>query len=222
DPVWFVKPLIDDTSNRLIGIFWMSPKQCERWANRLAAQAFIQDERQESYEWLLQCCLESCKIAPLTFVTDADPAMIAAISTDFKNIQCSHCEEHTWVKCFTSRSFTAGTQSTQRAKSENALIKKVVQSSFSLLEVQEALENRLEFEFINNHYSIWKASTLQYTQPFVVQTFFNSISLIISKYLTQPINDAHYKQKCQSVCYHAYKVPISEISLSDDDLFEPF
>ncbi|KAF0474619.1 protein far1-related sequence 5-like [Gigaspora margarita] len=27
---------------------------------------------------------------------------------------------------------------------------------------------------------------------------------------------------CQSVCYHAYKVLISEISLSDDDSFEPF
>ncbi|RHZ76963.1 hypothetical protein Glove_187g3 [Diversispora epigaea] len=39
NPEWFVKLLIDDTSNRLI-----------------AAQAIIQDERQESYEWLLQCC----------------------------------------------------------------------------------------------------------------------------------------------------------------------
>ncbi|RHZ88497.1 hypothetical protein Glove_22g195 [Diversispora epigaea] len=181
--------------------------------SRLAAQAFMQDERLESYEWLLRCCLEAYEIAPLTFVTDADPAMIAAISTifpethhiqclyhlyqnlpknlrsclgslyqeflkDFKNIQHSHCEsvferrsqglvekypagekyittmllnrKYTWVKCFTSRHFTAGTQSTQRVESENALIQKAVQSSFSLSQVQEAIENRLEFEFINN------------------------------------------------------------------------
>ncbi len=26
NPAWFVKPLIDDTSNRLVGIFWMSPE----------------------------------------------------------------------------------------------------------------------------------------------------------------------------------------------------
>jgi hypothetical protein len=32
DPAWFVKPLIDETSNRLIGIFWMSPEQRERWS----------------------------------------------------------------------------------------------------------------------------------------------------------------------------------------------
>jgi hypothetical protein len=33
DPAWFVKPLIDDTSNHLIGIFWMLPEQRERWSN---------------------------------------------------------------------------------------------------------------------------------------------------------------------------------------------
>ncbi|KAF0514369.1 protein far1-related sequence 5-like [Gigaspora margarita] len=92
--------------------------------------------------------------------------------------------KHTWVKCFMSWHFTAGTQSTQHVESENALIKKAVQSSFSLLEVQEVLEKHLEFE--------------------------------------SPIHDAHYKQMCQSVCYYAYKVQMSEISTSDDNSFEPF
>ena len=126
DPEWFVKPLIDDTSNRLIGVFWMSPEQRERWTkfydiiihdntartnkynyplslfilidnynkSRLAAQAFLQDEREESYEWLLRCCLEACEIAPLTFVTDADPAMIAAISTIFPETRHMQCLYH--------------------------------------------------------------------------------------------------------------------------------
>src|SRR5436190_12783835 len=130
--------------------------------------------------------------------------------------------KHTCVKCFTSRHFTAGTQSTQRVESENALIQKAVQSSFSLLQVQESLENRLEFESINNRYSIWKASTLQYTQPFIIQTFFSGIDDILKKHLTQPIHDAHYKQMCQSVCYRAHQVSFSEISVSDDDSFKPF
>ncbi len=97
-----------------------------------------------------------------------------------------------------------------------------MQSSFSLLQVQESLKNRLEFESINNRYSIWKASTLQYTQPFVIQTFFSSIDSIINKYLTQPIHDAYYKQMCQSVCYRAHQVQFSEILVSDDGSFEPF
>jgi MULE transposase domain len=318
DPAWFVRPLLDDTSNRLIGIFWMSPEQRERWykfhdiiihdntartnkynyplslfilidncnKSRLAAQAFMQDERQESYEWVLRCCLEACEIPPLTFVTDADPAMIAATSVvfpeanhmqclfhiyqnlpknlrsclgsslyqeflkDFREIQRSYCEDvferrtqglvekyaaggkyittmllnrkHTWVKCYTSRCFTAGTQSTQRVESENTLIQKAVQASFSLFQVQESIEHRLEFETINNRYSIWKASTLQYTKPFVIQAFFGDIDNIMKKYLTQPIHDAHYKQMCQSVCYRACQVPISEALTSDDNSFEPF
>ena len=59
--------------------------------SRLAAQAFLQDERQESYEWLFRSCLEACEIAPLTFVTDGDPAVISAISIVFpktRHIQC--------------------------------------------------------------------------------------------------------------------------------------
>ncbi|PKC50457.1 hypothetical protein RhiirA1_486327, partial [Rhizophagus irregularis] len=87
---------------------------------------------------------------------------------------------------------------------------------------QESIENRLEFELINNRYSIWKSSTLQYTQPFVIQTFFKDIDITMKKYLTQPIHNAHYKQMCQSVCYRTHQVPFSKISASDDDSFEPF
>ncbi|CAG8820019.1 3066_t:CDS:2, partial [Racocetra persica] len=158
-------------------------------------------------------------------IDDTSSTLYQDFLKDFKNIQRSYCEDvfekrieglfekyrpgeryitmlldrkHMWVKCFTSRCFTAGTQSTQRVESENALIQKVIQSSYSLLEVQEALENRLEFESINNRYSIWKTSTIQYTQPYIIQTFFTGIDYIIKKYLTQPICDAHYKQMCQS------------------------
>ncbi|GBC44785.2 hypothetical protein GLOIN_2v1485884 [Rhizophagus irregularis DAOM 181602=DAOM 197198] len=107
--------------------------------------------------------------------------------------------KHTWVKCFTLCHFTAGTQSTQR----------------------EAIENRLEFESINTRYSIWKTSTLQYTQPLIIQTFFSGIDSIMKKYLTQPIHDAHYKQMCQSVCYFMRQVSIAEAPTLDDDSFEP-
>ncbi|CAB4410748.1 unnamed protein product [Rhizophagus irregularis] len=65
------------------------------------------------------------------------------------------------VKCFTSRHFMMGIQSTQHVKSENTLIQKAIQSSFFLSQVQESIENWLEFEPINNCYSIWKSSTLQ-------------------------------------------------------------
>jgi len=89
------------------------------------------------------------------------------------------------------------------------------------LQVQDAIEYRFEFESINNRYSIWKISTLQYSQPLVVQTFFSNIDIAMKKYLTQPIHDAHYEQMCQSVCYFTHQVSIAEAPTSDDDLFEP-
>ncbi|CAB5195622.1 unnamed protein product [Rhizophagus irregularis] len=85
NPAWFVKPLLDDTIFILIDNYNKS---------RLAAQAFLQDERQESYEWLLRCCLEACEISPLTFVTDGDPAMIAAVSTVFPEAHHMQCLFH--------------------------------------------------------------------------------------------------------------------------------
>ncbi|RHZ76962.1 hypothetical protein Glove_187g5 [Diversispora epigaea] len=65
-------------------------------------------------------------------------------------------------------------------------------------------------------------STLQYSQPFIIQTFFNNINNLLKKYLTQPIHDIHHKQMCQSVCYRAFQISLVEISTSDDDSFEPF
>ncbi|EXX57044.1 hypothetical protein RirG_210580 [Rhizophagus irregularis DAOM 197198w] len=300
NPAWFVKLLLDDTSNRLISIFWMLPEQRERWIkfydiiihdntaktnkynyplslfilidnynkSRLAAQAFLQDERQESYEWLLRCCLEACKISLLTFVTDGDSAMIAAVSTvfpeahhmqclfhlyqnlpknlrsclgsslyqeflkDFRAVQRSHCEKvfeqrsQNLVEKYAAEERYISTvllnrKHTWRVESENALIKKAIQSSFFLLQAQEAIENRLEFESINTRYSIWKTSTLQYTQSLIIQTFFSGIDSIMKKYLTQPIHDAHYKQMCQSVCYFMHQVSIAEALTLDDDSFKP-
>ena len=62
--------------------------------SKLAAQAFLQDERQETYEWLFRCCLEACEIPPLTFVTDGDPAVIAAISIVFSETRHMQCLYH--------------------------------------------------------------------------------------------------------------------------------
>jgi hypothetical protein len=84
--------------------------------------------------------------------------------------------------------------------------------------VQDAIEYQFEFESINTRYSIWKTS-IQYSQPLVVQTFFSSIDIVMKKYLTQPIHDAHYKQMCQSVCYFMHQVLIAEAPTLDDDGF---
>ncbi|PKY53232.1 hypothetical protein RhiirA4_471330 [Rhizophagus irregularis] len=92
-----------------------------------------------------------------------------------------------------------------------------------LKNLRSCLGSSLYQEFIKDFMTIQcshcETSTLQYTQPFVIQTFFSGIDDIIKKYLTQPIHDAHYKQMYQSVCYYAYQISFSEISVSDDEPF---
>ncbi|CAG8458903.1 16845_t:CDS:2 [Cetraspora pellucida] len=184
DSQWFVKSLIDDTSSRLI-------EACE-----IPSLTFVTDvdpaiiatisivfpktRHMQCLYHLYQNLSKNLRLCLVTLYQD--------FLKDFKNIQHSYCED---VKCFTSRCFTAETQSTQHVESENALIQKVIQSNYSLLEVQEALENRLEFELINNHYSIWKTSTIQYIQSFVIQTFFTEFT---QKYTITDLSEKWYKK----------------------------
>ncbi|UZN98782.1 uncharacterized protein OCT59_000068 [Rhizophagus irregularis] len=137
---------------------------------------------------------------------------------DFRAVQRSHCE-----KVFEQRSqnLVEKYAAEERYISTVLLNRKHTWSSFFLLQAQEAIENRLEFESINTRYSIWKTSTLQYTQSLIIQTFFSGIDSIMKKYLTQPIHDAHYKQMCQSVCYFMHQVSIAEALTLDDDSFKP-
>ena len=45
--------------------------------SRLGAQAFLNDETQESYEWVLQQTLDVTGSQPRVILTDMDPAMTA-------------------------------------------------------------------------------------------------------------------------------------------------
>ncbi|EXX68482.1 hypothetical protein RirG_104790 [Rhizophagus irregularis DAOM 197198w] len=50
----------------------------------LLAQAFIQDETEESYLWLLKC-LKHTNIEPKTIITDSETAMIGALQEELPN-----------------------------------------------------------------------------------------------------------------------------------------
>lgn len=62
--------------------------------SRLGAQAFLNDETQESYEWILQQTLNATGIEPKVIITDMDPAMDVACQTTYKNAYHIHCIWH--------------------------------------------------------------------------------------------------------------------------------
>ncbi|CAG8819415.1 30893_t:CDS:2, partial [Gigaspora margarita] len=58
------------------------------------AQAFLSDETQESYEWVLQQTLDATSSKPRVIMTDMDPAMDAACQVIYKNFYHVHCIWH--------------------------------------------------------------------------------------------------------------------------------
>ena len=62
--------------------------------SRLGAQAFLNDETQESYEWVLQQTLDATGIELQVILTDMDPAMDAACQSVYKNTYHIHCIWH--------------------------------------------------------------------------------------------------------------------------------
>jgi hypothetical protein len=62
--------------------------------SRLGAQAFLNDETQESYEWILQQTLDATGSEPRVIITDMDPAMDAACKIIYKNAYHVHCIWH--------------------------------------------------------------------------------------------------------------------------------
>ncbi|GES93824.1 protein FAR1-related sequence 5-like [Rhizophagus clarus] len=249
--------------------------------SRLGAQAFLNDETQESYEWILQQTLDVTGIEPKVIITDMDPAMDVACQTTYSNAYHVHCiwhmaqnlpkrlknklgttdfkefihdfwktrnslcvevfeqrfqtllnkfpngndylhdpiylTQHSWVRAFTSRVFTAGMQSTQRIESINSIIHKVVSSSSTMANVAEALDSRMQKEEMNKSFIAWKYQSTMYYQPFVVENFFSNINSIIQKYLFPQIVEEIHKQMCESVLYRCEMLDIEDAFKFDED-----
>ena len=62
--------------------------------SRLVAQALVSDETTESYKWILECTKNATMAEPLVFVTDADPAVDAAIVQVYETTYSIHCIFH--------------------------------------------------------------------------------------------------------------------------------
>jgi hypothetical protein len=88
--------LYDDTSrtnkyNYLLSLFILVDNEGKLC---LGAQIFLNDETQESYEWVLQQTLDATGSEPHVFITDMDPAMDAACQNIYKKTYHMHCIWH--------------------------------------------------------------------------------------------------------------------------------
>src|ERR1044071_7457934 len=61
---------------------------------RLVAQSLVSDETVETYKWILECTKKAIMTEPMVFVTDANPAMDAAIVQIYETAYPIHCIFH--------------------------------------------------------------------------------------------------------------------------------
>jgi hypothetical protein len=106
NPMWKVA-IKFDINNTLTHLFWIIPSQLELWYRysdiifdenrniRLVAQALLIDETKESHEWTFeQINLATNNVYPQVIMTDADPAVHAAIRSIFPTTYLMHCTFH--------------------------------------------------------------------------------------------------------------------------------
>lgn len=110
-----------------------------------------------------------------------------------------------WALCHTSRSFNAGTQSTQRVEGYNSLIKRSIKSSSTLFEldmhIQSLLDKEEQFE---RHEQSNQNPTVGL--PNIVGRYFKKVDIVIKKFLTPRVLKMQHVQMNESLLYRANKV----------------
>src|SRR5690349_15853543 len=91
-----------------------------------------------------------------------------------------------WAAAYTKHHFTAGLQSTSRVEGCNALVKKFVRSSFTLVQLFDGLQELIEEEKQRVRYEEW-IEILPEAEDGLSAGVFPEIDHILVKFLTKPI-----------------------------------
>ncbi|GBC20424.2 protein FAR1-RELATED SEQUENCE 5-like [Rhizophagus irregularis DAOM 181602=DAOM 197198] len=209
--------------------------------SRLVAQCLSEDETIESYEWFLDCLLQTTNNNPPTCLfSDADPALLNAVTSKFpeshhflcifhiqENLQknLAECLNRTlnnchqaWARCYQTKCFTAGIQSTQRVEVINHLIKEGTGSTTSLcnlhIQIQKLLDN--EAQWARHNAYLQSLPTNQ--APSIIEPIFPKVVELMKKYLTPHILSVQQQQILGSLLYHAKIISKESIdTIKDDD-----
>ncbi|CAG8725183.1 9737_t:CDS:2, partial [Cetraspora pellucida] len=99
-------------------------------------------------------------------------------------IETLYPTRHSWAVCYTQTRFTAGIQSTQRVEGINAIIKREVSHSSTLLHLIDAIQNRLDEEARYARISEQKNMNPSIGLPHIASRYFSGIDSLLKEYLT--------------------------------------
>ncbi|CAB4405057.1 unnamed protein product [Rhizophagus irregularis] len=112
-----------------------------------------------------------------------------------------------WVRAFTNKYFTAGVQSTSRSEGENSTLKWLFRnSSLSLCELFDALEERYQEENDYCDFVSWKKSVPQISPKNVFKSIFGFVVKQLTEFVFPNIIKKQEEQMDLSLCYHAVQI----------------
>ncbi|RHZ83189.1 hypothetical protein Glove_99g275 [Diversispora epigaea] len=190
---------------------------------RLIAQALLIDETKESHEWTFkQINLATDNLYPQVIMTDADPAVHAAIRSTFLTTYPMHCTFHIGQNLikklqrllgqkfqeFLSKFYIVRLHASSPIESINAWIKGYIfNSNISLCELGDIIDKRQSSEDKNHQLILWKATIpCTFTQISTAAFMFTSINKKLEEYLPPAILKFQKNEIHQSVFYDAYQI----------------
>ncbi|CAB4375037.1 unnamed protein product [Rhizophagus irregularis] len=89
------KPIKNDTCQMLTELY-LKKDDDPRWIikNIIIVAAILEDETEATFTWILQELKNSCNFTPTVLYSDADPALISAIKTNYPETHHFHCIFH--------------------------------------------------------------------------------------------------------------------------------
>ncbi|CAG8499826.1 8051_t:CDS:2, partial [Racocetra fulgida] len=187
NPDWNVQSLIDPETNRLQGVFYMTPEQRELWRryadiilnnNTAATNAILPNETSESYRWVLQQTIEATRVQPSAFMIDADPGLESVVPEIYPD---------------PTYSIVSGTLGTVNKRTQLHIL-------------FNQIESHVAEEQFASRFVAWREKTTSYITLSVPRQLFPEIYNILQKYVTAKILQLHIDQMNEAVMYHSKKV----------------
>src|SRR5581483_7312750 len=121
-----------------------------------------------------------------------------------------------WARTFTSKTFTAGIQTTSRVESYNNIIKREIIANNTLCDLARTLDARLENEVQWNRFFEYRTLSNCVGIISVGHDLFPKVDEVMSKYLTPHILSAERMEMAQCLFFTASKVEPDIIGVIDD------
>ncbi|CAB4443692.1 unnamed protein product [Rhizophagus irregularis] len=136
---------------------------------------------------------------------------------EYLNRTLNNCHQ-AWARCYQTKCFTAGIQSTQRVEVMNHLIKEGTGSTTSLcnlhIQIQKLLDN--EAQWARHNAYLQSLPTNQ--APSIIEPIFPKVVELMKKYLTPHILSVQQQQILGSLLYRAKIISKESIdTIKDDD-----